>query len=102
MVNTLGVHCGDRLMATSEKPMRLIYSGDHGKTWEMGSEIDPTPMNSAWVWTGGWILELDDGTLVIPVAGHLQAGWLSSGVLLSNDDGTNWDFQSLAMAILAT
>ena len=91
-VSTLGVRCDGRLMAVSEKPMRLIYSSDQGRTWEMGSEIASSPMNSAWVWTGGRILELDDGTLVVPVAGYLQAGWLSSGVLISNDDGKNWNF----------
>lgn len=91
-VSTLGVRRDGRLMAVSEKPMRLIYSSDQGKTWEMDCEIDHSPMNSAWVWTGGRMLELDDGTLVVPVAGYLQTGWLSSGVLLSSDDGANWSF----------
>ena len=73
------------------QPEKAIYS-DQGKTWEMDCEIDHSPMNSAWVWTGGRMLELDDGTLVVPVAGYLQTGWLSSGVLLSSDDGANWSF----------
>lgn len=89
-VSTLGVRRDGRLMAISEKPMRLVYSRDQGKTWTLESTIDHAPLENAWVWTGGRLLELDDGTLVVPVAGYLQPGWLSSAVLRSDDDGLSW------------
>ena len=96
-ISTLGVRSDGRLMAVSEKPLRLAYSSDQGKTWTKGNAIGSSPMVHAWVWTGGRILELDDGTLVVPVAGYLTAEersgqWLSSAVLLSTDDGTTWSF----------
>ena len=94
-VSTLGVRRDGRLMAVSEKPLRLAHSHDHGKTWTPGHTIDASPMSSAWVWTGGKLLELDDGTLVIPVAGYLESGWLSAAVLLSSDDGATWSFSIL-------
>ena len=37
-------------------------------------------------------MELADGTLLIPVAGYLQPGWLSAGVARSTDDGDSWEF----------
>ena len=79
-------------MAVSEKPLRLAYSWDLGKTWTAGKTIDASPMANAWVWTGGRVLQLSDGTLVVPVAGYLEPKWLSSAVLLSRDDGTTWSF----------
>jgi len=94
-ISTLGVRRDGRLMAVSEKPLRLAHSRDHGKTWTAGSAIDASPMASAWVWTGGRPLELQDGTLVVPVAGYLEPGWLSSAVLLSKDDGATWSFSIL-------
>ena len=94
-ISTLGVRHDGRLMAVSEKPLRLAHSRDHGRTWTPGRVIDASPMGRAWVWTGGKLLELDDGTLVIPVAGYLKSGWLSAAVLLNSDDGATWSFSIL-------
>jgi hypothetical protein len=79
-------------MAVSEKPLRLAYSEDQGKTWTRGKRVDTGPLQRSWVWTGGRPLELTDGTLLIPVAGYLQSGWLSAGVARSTDHGDNWEF----------
>jgi hypothetical protein len=93
-ISTLGVGRDGRLMAVSEKPLRLAYSRDDGRSWTAGNAIDATLMARAWVWTGGRLLELEDGTLVLPVAGYLEpdskSTWLSSAVLLSSDEGTTW------------
>ena len=75
--------------------MRLVYSSDQGKTWTLGNIVDYSPMVWAWAWTGGRLLELDDGTLVLPVAGYLSEQdldgiWLSSGVVRSSDGGATW------------
>ena len=90
--STLGVCRDGRLMAVSEKPLRLAYSEDQGKTWTRGKRVDTGPLQRSWVWTGGRPLELTDGTLLIPVAGYLQSGWLSAGVARSTDHGDNWEF----------
>ena len=62
----------------------------------MGNAVDFSPMVAAWTWVGGRILELGNGTLIIPVAGYLSEQdmdgiWLSTGVALSKDDGITWD-----------
>ncbi len=89
-ISTLGVRRDGRLMAVSEKPLRLAYSRDQGRSWTAGNAIDASRLANAWVWTGGRLLELDDGTLVVPVAGYLEPKWLSSAVLLSGDEGATW------------
>ena len=76
--------------------LRLAYSSNQGKTWTMGNAVDFSPMVAAWTWVGGRILELGNGTLIIPVAGYLSEQdmdgiWLSTGVALSKDDGITWD-----------
>ena len=76
--------------------LRLVYSSNQGETWTMGNSVDSSPMVAAWVWVGGRILELSDGTLVVPVAGYLSDQdmdgiWLSTGVILSEDNGTTWN-----------
>ena len=76
--------------------LRLAYSSNQGETWTVGSSVDSSPMVAAWVWVGGRILELSDGTLVVPVAGYLSDQdmdgiWLSTGVILSEDNGTTWN-----------
>jgi len=91
-ISTIGVRRDGRLMAVSEKPLRLAYSEDLGRTWTSGKLIDTGPLKGSWVWTGGRPMELEDGTLVIPVAGYLQSGWLSAGVARSTDDGDSWQF----------
>ena len=91
-ISTLGVRRDGRLMAVSERPLRLAHSHDLGKTWTAGNLIEASPLKNAWVWTGGRLLELNDGTLLIPVAGYLKPNWLSSAVLLSKDEGANWSF----------
>jgi len=91
-ISTLGALKDGRLIAVSEKPLRLAYSRDLGKTWTAGNPIDASPMANPWVWTGGRLVELDDGTLLVPVAGYLKPKWLSSAVLLSRDDGATWSF----------
>ena len=91
-ISTIGVRRDGRLMAISEKPLRLAYSSDHGKTWSNGSQIDAGALANAWVWTGGRPLDLGQDRLVIPVAGYLQPGWLSAGVARSNDNGATWNF----------
>ena len=91
-ISTLGVRRDGRLMAVSEKPLRLAYSRDQGRNWTAGNAIDASRLANAWVWTGGRLLELDDGTLVVPVAGYLEPKWLSSAVLLSSDKGATWSF----------
>jgi len=91
-ISTLGVRRDGRLMAVSEKPLRLAYSRDQGRNWTAGKAIDASRLANAWVWTGGRLLELDDGTLVVPVAGYLEPKWLSSAVLLSSDEGATWSF----------
>ena len=90
-ISTLGVCRDGRLMAVSEKPLRLAYSEDLGESWTKGKRVDTGPLQRSWVWTGGRPLELTDGTLVIPVAGYLQSGWLSAGVARSTDNGDNWE-----------
>jgi len=77
--------------------LQLGYSSDQGKTWTVETNIDISPMVAAWTWTGGRILELHDGTLLVPVAGYLSDQdmdgiWLSAGVLQSHDDGVTWRF----------
>ena len=89
-ISTIGVRRDGRLMAISEKPLRLAYSSDHGKTWSSGNLIDAGSLANAWVWTGGRPMDLGKGKLVIPLAGYLQSGWLSAGVARSNDDGATW------------
>lgn len=91
-ISNIGVRRDGRMMAVSEKPLRLAYSKDYGRTWVAGESIVAAPLGNAWVWTGGKPLELQDGTLLVPVAGYLQAGWLSSGVARSTDQGKTWDF----------
>ena len=91
-ISTIGVRRDGRLMAVSEKPLRLAHSEDQGRTWTRGKLIDTGPLKGSWVWTGGRPIELEDGTLVIPVAGYLQSGWLSAGVARSTDDGDSWEF----------
>jgi hypothetical protein len=91
-ISTIGVCRDGRLMAVSEKPLRLAYSEDRGKTWTKGKLIDTGRLRGSWVWTGGRPMELQDGTLVVPVAGYLQPGWLSAGVARSTDDGDSWKF----------
>ena len=91
-ISTIGTRRDGRLMAVSEKPLRLAHSKDHGKTWTKGRLINTGSLANAWVWTGGRPLELSKGKLVIPVAGYMQSGWLSAGVALSNDDGATWSF----------
>ena len=83
--------------------MRLIYSSDHGKTWEMGNKIDYSPMIGAWTWTGEQILELDDGTVLVPISGYFsteetKGGWLSSGVVRSSDNGATWSLSVIGRA----
>ena len=52
-ISTLGVCRDGRLMAVSEKPLRLAYSEDQGKTWTRGKRVDTGPLQRSWVWTGG-------------------------------------------------
>ena len=83
--------------------MRLVYSSDQGKTWTLGNIVDYSPMVWAWAWTGGRLLELDDGTLVLPVAGYLSEQdldgiWLSSGVVRSTDNGATWTLSVVGRA----
>jgi len=94
-ISNIGVRKDGRMMAVSERPLRLAYSKDHGKTWSPGETINAGPLGNAWVWTGGRPLELKGGTLLIPVAGYLQSGWLSSGVARSTDQGKTWKFSIL-------
>jgi hypothetical protein len=91
-ISNIGVRQDGRMMAISEKPLRLAYSDDQGKTWVSGKRIHADPLGNAWVWTGGRPLELKDGTLLVPVAGYLQSGWLSAGVVRSTDNGDSWKF----------
>ena len=91
-ISTIGVRRDGRLMAVSEKPLRLAHSRDHGETWSKGQLIGTGALANAWVWTGGRPIDLGKGKLVIPVAGYLQSGWLSAGVARSNDDGATWSF----------
>lgn len=77
--------------------MRLAHSSDQGRTWTLDSSVDYSPLVAAWVWVGGRILELDDGTLVVPLAGYLSKQdmsgiFLSSGVLRSTDEGATWSW----------
>ena len=100
-INTIGARRDGRLMALGEKGserdlvMGLCYSNDYGKTWTKGCSIDYSPMVAAWTWTGEQVLELDDGTLVVPVSGYfsqeeINGVGLSSGVVRSSDDGATW------------
>ena len=94
-ISNIGVRKDGRMMAVSEKPLRLAYSSDQGKTWTSGEAIDAGRLGNAWVWTGGRPMELKDGTLLIPLAGYFQSGWLSSGVARSTDNGKSWKFSVL-------
>ena len=83
--------------------MRLVSSSDHGKTWTIGNKVDLSPLVSGWTWVGGKILELDDGTLLVPVGCYLSAEemdgiWLSAGVLRTNDEGATWSASVIARA----
>lgn len=78
----------------------LGYSKDQGKTWTAGKQIYVSPMISAWTWTMGRVLELDNGTLIVPVGGYLSLEdmdgiWLSAGVVRSDDEGATWSFSVL-------
>lgn len=89
-ISTIGVRRDGRLMAVSEKPLRLAHSRDHGQTWTKGPLIDAGRLSRAWVWTGGRPLEVGRGQLIVPVAGYLRSGWLSAGIIRSDDDGVTW------------
>ena len=56
-ISTIGVRRDGRLMAVSEKPLRLAYSEDLGRTWTSGKLIDTGPLKGSWVWTGGRPME---------------------------------------------
>ena len=48
----------------------------------------------------GRVLELDTGTLIVPVGGYLSLEdmdgiWLSAGVVRSDDEGATWSFSIL-------
>ena len=100
VVSHMGVLQDGRLVAVSEGDIwRLAYSGDQGKTWTAGNEIDHSPMVSAA--TGeGRVLQLDDGTLLIPLFGYLPQvpNQLSSGVVRSNDNGASWSLSVIGRA----
>ena len=80
---------------------RVYYSDDEGKTWQGGQK----PANHAplvWAHAPARFIELDDGTLLLPVFGSLSDEDTSgrvdcSGVLRSKDGGENWgDFTLMA------
>ena len=48
-ISTLGVRRDGRLMAVSEKPLRLAYSRDQGRNWTSGNAIDASRLANAWV-----------------------------------------------------
>jgi len=79
---------------------QLAFSSDQGKTWTMGNLVGSQIVST---WTGGRILELDDGTLVLPVHGYLSDQdmdgiWISNGVRRSSDDGATWTLSVIGRA----
>ena len=61
-ISTIGVRRDGRLMAISEKPLRLAYSSDHGKTWSEPITIsgDGAGHDLGYPST----IQVDDGSLV--------------------------------------
>ena len=99
VVSHMGVLLDGRMVAVSDDPPHLAYSSDQGKTWTAGNEIDYSPMRRPAPGEGR-ILQLDDGTLLIPAFGYLpQApGGLSCGVALSSDNGATWSLSPMGLA----
>ena len=101
VVSHMGVLLDGRLVAVSggDVEMRLAYSSDQGKTWTAGNQIDHLPMSSAAAGEGR-ILQLNDGTLVIPLFGYLPEvpGGLSAGVVRSSDYGATWSLSVIGRA----
>jgi len=88
----------------------LCRSNDGGKTWS-----DPIPVNTSpitesglgpYVCGGsgaGHIIELDNGSLLMPLHGTMSREWLAQGgetsrcfVLRSEDGGSNWEYWATA------
>ena len=72
---------------------RFLYSDDGGQQWLASPITDPAPMH--YVFPSGQLIELDDGTLVVPWYGYkteqdLRDHHYSSVVIRSHDGGRTW------------
>ena len=81
---------------------RFAVSSDQGKTWTIGNDIGSRMNGTS---TMGRILELDDGTLVLPVFGFLtdqdmDGIFASAGVRCSSDNGASWKLGVIGRADL--
>ena len=74
-------------------------SQDGGHRWDEVKKVDTSPFRRAW--TRGAIVELADGTLLLPLAGQRRDGYhdfdepIASFLLRSEDSGANWKFHSI-------
>lgn len=72
-----------------------LRSEDHGKTW---TQLEPVTIDLREAWAYGKIVELPDGTLLLPVWGMRVLGerW-RAGLLKSRDKGRTWgDHRTIA------
>ena len=80
---------------------RIFFSDDEGHTWQGGEHVvNYKPL--VWAHSNGRVIELSDGTLVLPLFGSFNDEDTSSridscGVLRSTDGGQSWgDFSLIA------
>ena len=80
----------------------VSISGDGGHSWSEKAGIDMHPFHVAWA--RGPVLEMEDGTLVLPVAGlkgdryHPMDETIISVLLRSDDGGVSWGHQGTMAA----
>ena len=72
---------------------RFLYSDDGGKRWREAPIVDPSPMHANF--PSGQLIELEDGTLVVPWYGYeteqdLRDHRYSSVIVRSHDGGETW------------
>lgn len=76
----LVVPCDFITLQTKEGSSHVIYSDDHGKTWQLGGIVQQNKVNESTV------AELSDGTLML----NMRSGSGSRMVALSTDGGSSW------------
>lgn len=90
----LGVYRHDRKQGFTGA--RVLRSTDGGKTY---TALDlPNPYTDTFVYNIGRPIQLDDGTVLMPLHGDLpESGDRATGIIRSTDDGRGWgDFSVIA------
>lgn len=65
----------------TEATDHVIYSDDHGKTWQLGGSTDAKTDENQ-------VVELADGSLMLNIRNYMQKG--HRGISFSKDGGLNW------------